>query len=114
MLPVAWGELWPLFNRDENLVYFGTTVDAWCREFTVELSLATGTALHEELKGNETGVSAGRAAPKLHGIVPGRDRKIYSHVLLCCRITPDAKIKVEAYYFSKMPSGRRLLRLQAR
>jgi hypothetical protein len=103
-----------LFHRDKNLVYCGTTVDARCRAFTAELSLATGTALHEELKGNETGVSAGRAAPRLHGIEPGRDRKMYSHVLLCCRITPDAKTKVEAYYFSKMPSGRRLLCLQAR
>jgi hypothetical protein len=86
-------------------VYVGTTVDARCRACTAELSLATGTALREELKGDGTAVSAGRAAARLHGLVPGRDRNSYGRVLICCRISPDAKAKAEAYYFSKNAIG---------
>jgi hypothetical protein len=65
----------------------------------VELSLATVTALREELKGDETAVSTGRAAAKLLGLVPGRDRNMYGHVLIFNRIS------TEAYYYSKNTFG---------
>jgi hypothetical protein len=86
MPPVVRSELWPLFHREERLVYVGTTVYARYRACTVALSLATGTALREELKGDETAVSADRAAAKLLGLVPGRDPNVYGHVLTCNRI----------------------------
>jgi hypothetical protein len=54
--------------------------------------LVTGTAFRKELNGDETAVSVGRAAAKLHGLVPGRDRNTYGYVR-CCRISPDAKAK---------------------
>jgi hypothetical protein len=60
--------------------------------------------------GDETAVSAGRAAARLPGLVPGRDRKIYGHVLIYSRISPDAKAKAEDYYFPRIPSGQRLCR----
>jgi hypothetical protein len=40
-----------------------------------------GAALREEHKGDETAVAAGRAAAKLHGLVPGRDRTTYGYTL---------------------------------
>jgi hypothetical protein len=105
MRPVVRGELWPLLHREVSLVYVGTAVHARCRASTVELSLDTGTALREELKGDESAVPAGRAVAKLLGLVSGRDRKMYGHVLICNRISKDAKANAEAYYFSKNDFG---------
>jgi hypothetical protein len=113
MSPVVWGELWPLFHREESLVYVGATVYARCRACTVELSLAKGRVLREELKGDETAVSAGREAARLLGLLPGTDRNLYGDVAICNRISKDAKAKIEAYYFLRMPSGRRQLSMQA-
>jgi hypothetical protein len=71
----------------------------------VDLSLAKGTALREELKGDETAVFPGRAAANLLGLVPGRDRNMYGHMLMCNRISNDAKAKLEVLYFSKNAFG---------
>jgi hypothetical protein len=105
MTPVVRGELWPWFHREESLVYVGTTVCARCRACTAERSLDTVAALREELKGDETAVSAGRAAAKLLGLVPRRDRNMYGHVLICNLISKDAKAEAEYYYFSKNAFG---------
>jgi hypothetical protein len=105
MPPVARGELWPLFHREESLVCVGTTFNARYRACTAELSLAIETVLREQLESDETAVSAGRAAADLHSLAPGRDRNSYGYVLISCRISPDAKTKAEAYYFSKNAIG---------
>jgi hypothetical protein len=102
---VARGELWILFHREESLVDVGATVYTRCRAHTAELPLASGTALCEELKGDESAIFAGHAAAKLHGLVPGRSRNMYGHVLTCSRISPVDKAKAEAYNVSKNAIG---------
>jgi hypothetical protein len=72
MPPSVKGNLWPLFHREDTLVYVGATVYARCKACTAELSLAAGSALRERLKGDKAAVAAGRAAAKLHGLVVGR------------------------------------------
>jgi hypothetical protein len=81
MSPSVKGDLWPLFHREETLSYVGTAVYARCKACTLELSLAAGSAVREQLKGDKAAVAAGRVAAKLHGLVVGRYRNMYSHVL---------------------------------
>jgi hypothetical protein len=93
-----------LFRREESLVYVGTTVDAGAerarRSFPGYEDCITRGA-----QGDETAVSAGRAAAKLHGLVPGRDSDMHGYVWICCCISPGAKAKAEAYYFLKNAIG---------
>jgi hypothetical protein len=105
MPPSVKGNLWPLFHREDTLVYVGATVYARCNACTAELSLAAGSDLREQRKGDEAAVAAGRAAAKLHRLVVGRDRNTHSHVLKCSRISPDAKAKSEAYWASRNATG---------
>jgi hypothetical protein len=61
MPPVIRGDIWPLFVREERLVYNGAFVYARCRGCSEAISLGVGTTLRQKLAGSALEIAGGRS-----------------------------------------------------
>jgi hypothetical protein len=101
MPPVVRGDIWPLFVREENLVYNRAFFYARCRGCTEAISLGVGTTLQQKLTGSPLDIAGVRAQAKELGLVIGRDRSMIPHMRTCRGIASVDKANAEAYCTSK-------------
>jgi hypothetical protein len=87
MPPVVRGDIWPLFVREESLVYNGAFVYARCRGCTEAISRGVGTTLQQKLAGSPLEIASGLAQAKELGLMIGRNLSMIAHVRTCSSIT---------------------------